>query len=74
MLDHGHMFISGGVVNGIHIPGTQQFDLALLVAHRAKNRHQSNRQRLTADPLLQLTVNGVKIEFAMLEQQQSFRA
>ncbi|MNF05510.1 hypothetical protein D3C80_2052560 [compost metagenome] len=61
------------MVHRIHRPGAHHIEQARGIANRAQDRYQTHRQRLAANALLQLAMNTVEIELAVLEQQQGRR-
>src|SRR5690606_8185309 len=68
-----HMLVGRSVIDGIHPPTAHDFLQAFLGAHRAKDGYQPARQRLAAHPRLQLGMDTVEIELAVIEQQQRSR-
>ncbi|MNG09102.1 hypothetical protein D3C84_925030 [compost metagenome] len=73
VLDHRHMLVSGRVVDRVNPPGTHHIQQPPVIADRAQDRNQLQVQRLATNQLLQLLVNAVKIELAVLEQDQRSR-
>ncbi|MNJ68139.1 hypothetical protein D3C77_643610 [compost metagenome] len=61
------------MVDRLDLPGLQYFQQAISIADRPENRHQPGGKRLPLDSPLQLHMNAVQVELAMLEQQQRFR-
>ncbi len=64
------MFVGGGVINRGDLPGFHDVQQFGVVAHGTQNRQHLDLQRLPGDPLLQLGKDGVKVELAMVQQQQ----
>ncbi|MNZ53187.1 hypothetical protein D3C78_710580 [compost metagenome] len=73
VLDHRHMLVGGGVIDGVDPPGTHHIQHPRGVAHRAEDRHQAQLELLLADALLQLDLDAVQVEFRMLEEDQRGR-
>ncbi|MOA49551.1 hypothetical protein D3C78_1724450 [compost metagenome] len=67
------MLVSGRMVNRINPPSTHHVQQPPVITDRAEDRHQLQVQRLATDQLLQLLVNAIEIELAVLEQDQRSR-
>ncbi|MNF58708.1 hypothetical protein D3C84_402760 [compost metagenome] len=73
VLDYRHMLIGCRVVNSIHLPSTHHVQQALRITNRTEDRHQLQVERLALDTPLQLLMDAVQIELAVLEQDQRGR-
>ncbi|MCY1432293.1 hypothetical protein D9M71_482850 [compost metagenome] len=74
VFDHRHMLVGGCVINRVHSPGFHDVQQLVRVANRSENRQETDGQRLSSDPLLQLGQNGVKVELAVFKQKKRCRA
>ncbi|MNZ99027.1 hypothetical protein D3C78_1183360 [compost metagenome] len=70
MLDDGNMLVGRSVIYGIHAPGPHYIHQPRQVPYGTEDRNQLDAMGLPRDTPLELDLDVVEIELAVLEQQQ----
>ncbi|MOA09117.1 hypothetical protein D3C78_1289250 [compost metagenome] len=74
VLDDGHMLVGRSMVDSRDPPGPHHIEQAIGVAHSPQDRNQLQCQGLALDAQLQLLMDAIQVELAMLEENQRRRA
>src|SRR5690606_11001542 len=69
-LDHGHVLVGGGVINGVDFPVGHHVVQPPLVAYGTHDGNHTQVQAFVAHEIGQFLVNAVQTEFGVLEQYQ----